>query len=71
LPRIATIPNGVDEMSDLMTQVSWMSENTAEHPTDFLGRIRKKGLDRLLNAFALTHLGKLAIGPDERNWFRG
>ena len=33
----------------------------------FLGRISwKKGLDRLLNAFALTHLGKLAIvGPDD------
>jgi glycosyltransferase involved in cell wall biosynthesis len=70
LPRITTIPNGVDEIerfgdSEVSADVK---EITAEHPMIlFLGRISwKKGLDRLLNAFALTHLGKLAIvGPDD------
>jgi glycosyltransferase involved in cell wall biosynthesis len=70
LPRIATIPNGVDEIQgyeehEVPTDVRKIS---VERPLVlFLGRISwKKGLDLLLHAFALTHRGKLAIvGPDD------
>jgi glycosyltransferase involved in cell wall biosynthesis len=70
LARITTIPIGVDEIERFRdSEVSAdVKEITAERPIIlFLGRISwKKGLDRLLNAFALTHLGKLAIvGPDD------
>src|SRR5262245_25755987 len=70
LARIATIPNGVDEIERFRdSEVSAdVKEITTKHPIIlFFGRISwKKGLDRLLNAFALTHLGKLAIvGPDD------
>jgi glycosyltransferase involved in cell wall biosynthesis len=70
LPRLATIPNGVDEIQRFRdSEVSAdVKEITTEHPIIlFLGRISwKKGLDRLLNAFALTDLGKLAIvGTDD------
>jgi glycosyltransferase involved in cell wall biosynthesis len=72
LPDIAIIPNGVDEIkafadSELSTDVR---EIAAEQPLVlFLGRVSwKKGLDRLLEAFALSPLGTLAIvGPDDEN----
>jgi glycosyltransferase involved in cell wall biosynthesis len=70
LPRIVTIPNGVDEIEHYATcEISMdVKEITAEQPVVlFLGRISWiKGLDRLLRAFTLTKLGKLAIvGPDD------
>jgi glycosyltransferase involved in cell wall biosynthesis len=70
LPRIETIPNGVEEpISYSLSQVSAdVQEITANQPMVlFLGRLSwKKGLDRLLNAFALTSLPRLAIvGPDD------
>jgi glycosyltransferase involved in cell wall biosynthesis len=72
LQRITTIPYGVDEIKRFTSgEVSTdVKEITAEQPFIlFLGRISwKKGLDRLLNAFALTQFGKLAIvGPDDEN----
>jgi glycosyltransferase involved in cell wall biosynthesis len=70
LPPITTVPNGVDDIEGFAPDevASEVKELTAERPFIlFFGRISwKKGLDRLLNAFALTHLGKLAIvGPDD------
>jgi glycosyltransferase involved in cell wall biosynthesis len=70
LPPITTIANGVDEIErvDRYEVSTDVSEITAQQPLIlFLGRITwKKGLDRLLNAFALMHHGKLAIvGPDD------
>jgi glycosyltransferase involved in cell wall biosynthesis len=70
LKRIATIPNGIDEVAqfDEKNISADVKEIAAEQPLVlFLGRISwKKGLDRLLNAFALSHRGKLAIvGPDD------
>jgi glycosyltransferase involved in cell wall biosynthesis len=70
IPPITTIANGVDEIknfgeNELSADVK---EIVAEKPiTLFLGRMSwKKGLNRLLRAFALTDLGKLAIvGPDD------
>jgi glycosyltransferase involved in cell wall biosynthesis len=72
LPPIRMVPNGVDEIkaftrSDLSMDVK---EFVPEKPfVLFLGRLSwKKGLDRLLQAFALTHSGYLAIvGPDDEN----
>jgi glycosyltransferase involved in cell wall biosynthesis len=70
LPPIATIPNGVDEIQGVdQHEVSDDVKRIAvEKPLVlFLGRISwKKGLDLLLNAFALMPRGKLAIvGPDD------
>jgi glycosyltransferase involved in cell wall biosynthesis len=72
LPQIRMIPNGVDEVvvaaSDKVSLD--VKEIAAEQPLIlFLGRISwKKGLDRLLNAFATTNRGTLAIvGTDDEN----
>jgi len=70
LRRIATIPNGIDEIEqfDEKNISADIKEIAAEQPLVlFLGRISwKKGLDRLLSAFAFTYHGKLAIvGPDD------
>jgi glycosyltransferase involved in cell wall biosynthesis len=72
LPPIRMIPNGMDEVVvSCNDKVSMdVKEIAAEQPLVlFLGRISwKKGLDRLLNAFALTVAGKLAVvGPDDEN----
>jgi glycosyltransferase involved in cell wall biosynthesis len=72
LPPITIVPNGVDEIkgftqSELSLDVK---DFVPEKPfVLFLGRLSwKKGLDRLLQAFALTRCGCLAIvGPDDEN----
>ena len=72
LPPITTIPNGIEEIgcfagSEVSTDVKQIA---AEQPLIlFFGRLSwKKGLDRLIQAFAHTHRGKLAIvGPDDEN----
>jgi glycosyltransferase involved in cell wall biosynthesis len=69
LPRLAVIPNGVDEPALSSGEVGTdVKEIAAEQPLVlFLGRLSwKKGLDRLLRAFACTKAGKLAIvGTDD------
>ena len=70
LPQVATISNGVEELEIAAeAEPSRDVKEIASHQplVLFLGRISwKKGLDRLLNAFALTSLGKLAIvGTDD------
>jgi glycosyltransferase involved in cell wall biosynthesis len=69
LPRLAVIPNGVDEPPPRDGQIATDVEAiAAEQPLAlFLGRLSwKKGLDRLLRAFACTSAGKLAIvGTDD------
>ena len=69
LPRLAVIPNGVDEPPPCDGQIATDVEAiAAEQPLVlFLGRLSwKKGLDRLLRAFACTSAGKLAIvGTDD------
>jgi glycosyltransferase involved in cell wall biosynthesis len=69
LPRLAVIPNGVDEPPPCDGQIATDVEAiAAEQPLVlFLGRLSwKKGLDRLLRAFACTKVGKLAIvGTDD------
>jgi glycosyltransferase involved in cell wall biosynthesis len=69
LPWLSVIPNGVEEPAsstgDIATDIE---EIAAEQPLVlFLGRLSwKKGLDRLLRAFAGTRQGKLAIvGVDD------
>jgi len=69
LPRLAVIPNGVDEPLRCGGEIGAdIEEMVAEQPLVlFLGRLSwKKGLDRLLRAFACTSAGKLAIvGTDD------
>ncbi|MGA3309586.1 MAG: glycosyltransferase [Xanthobacteraceae bacterium] len=70
LPPIAIIPNGVDEFGRAAVgEISADVKEIAEmRPYAlFLGRISwKKGLDRLLRAFARTSVGHLAIvGPND------
>jgi glycosyltransferase involved in cell wall biosynthesis len=69
LPQRAVIPNGVDEPSPCGCEIATDVERiAAEQPLIlFLGRLSwKKGLDRLLRAFASTKAGKLAIvGTDD------
>src|SRR5205823_2499475 len=69
LPRLAVISNGVDEPPPCDGQIATDVEAiAAEQPLVlFLGRLSwKKGLDRLLRAFAATTAGKLAIvGTDD------
>ncbi|MBI2716589.1 MAG: glycosyltransferase [Rhizobiales bacterium] len=71
LPRIAVIPNGVDEPVNLVgLPAADVQLITRQQPLVlFLGRLSwVKGLDRLLQAFALTRVGTLAIvGPDYEN----
>ena len=71
--ELVIIPNGIDEevvvcSSDNVSMD--VREIAEEQPLVlFLGRISwKKGLDRLLNAFAATDFGRLAVvGPDDEN----
>lgn len=72
LPRLAVIPNAVDEpLSPSGSIAADVETITAEQPLVlFLGRLSwKKGLDRLLQAFAHTPAGSLAIvGTDDENF---
>lgn len=70
LPQIAIIPNGVDKLVKTANEEISpdVKEITAARPYAlFLGRISwKKGLDRLLRAFARTNVGRLIVaGPDD------
>jgi glycosyltransferase involved in cell wall biosynthesis len=69
LSRVAIIPNGVDEPMPCGGAIALdVARIGAEQPLVlFLGRLSwKKGLDRLLRAFAGTREGKLAIvGTDD------
>jgi glycosyltransferase involved in cell wall biosynthesis len=69
LPRLAVIPNGIDEPLPLTGHISADVESiaAAQPLVLFLGRLSwKKGLDRLLRAFAHCHTGRLAIvGTDD------
>jgi glycosyltransferase involved in cell wall biosynthesis len=68
-PRLAVIPNGIDEpltpAGDISADVYAIAD--AQPLVLFLGRLSwKKGLDRLLHAFAHCRAGKLAIvGTDD------
>jgi glycosyltransferase involved in cell wall biosynthesis len=72
LPRLAIIPNAVDEPLPANGTVAPDVEAIArEQPLVlFLGRLSwKKGLDRLLHAFARTSVSTLAIvGTDDENF---
>jgi glycosyltransferase involved in cell wall biosynthesis len=72
LPFRAVIPNGVDEPAARHGKVAAeIREIASQQPLIlFFGRLSwKKGLDRLLRAFARTRLGKLAIvGTDDENF---
>lgn len=65
LPRIAMIPNGIDEIDQEVAGRVSDDINcliTAQPLILFLGRLsRVKALDRLLHAFAQTRVGTLAI----------
>jgi len=69
LPRLAVIPNAIDEPISANGNIaSDVEAITSEQPLVlFLGRLSwKKGLDRLLRAFAHTQSAILAVvGPDE------
>jgi glycosyltransferase involved in cell wall biosynthesis len=72
LPQLAVIPNAIDEpLSQNGEIASDVEAITSEQPLVlFLGRLTwKKGLDRLLHAFAGTQSGILAIvGTDDENF---
>jgi glycosyltransferase involved in cell wall biosynthesis len=72
LPRLVVIPNAIDEPLSANGKIaSDVEAITSEKPLVlFLGRLSwKKGLDRLLQAFALTQSGILAIvGTDDENF---
>jgi glycosyltransferase involved in cell wall biosynthesis len=69
LPRVSVIPNAIDEPISANGNIaSDVEAITSEQPLVlFLGRLTwKKGLDRLLHAFAQTQSGILAVvGTDE------
>ncbi|HVT30094.1 MAG TPA: glycosyltransferase [Lacipirellulaceae bacterium] len=69
LPRLAVLPNGIDEPATSVGEIATdVAAIVADQPLVlFLGRLSwKKGLDRLLSAFARTPTGNLAIvGPDD------
>jgi glycosyltransferase involved in cell wall biosynthesis len=69
LPRLAVIANGIDDPLPRAGEIAAdVQAIAAEQPLVlFLGRLSwKKGLDRLLSAFARTRATKLAIvGPDD------
>jgi len=69
LPRLVVIPNGVDDPTLCDGEIGRdVKRIAAEQPLVlFLGRLSwKKGLDRLLRAFAHARAGKLAIvGTDD------
>ena len=72
LPRLAVIPNAIDEPISANGNIaSDVEAITSEQPLVlFLGRLSwKKGLDRLLRAFAHTQSAILAVvGPDDENF---
>src|SRR5262249_47935835 len=72
LPRLAVIPNAVDEpLSQNGKIASDVEAIISEQPLVlFFGRLSwKKGLDRLLRAFTSTPTGVLAIvGTDDENF---
>ena len=72
LPRLAVIPNAIDEpLSQNGKIASDVEAITSQQPLVlFFGRLSwKKGLDRLLRAFALTPAGILAVvGTDDENF---
>jgi glycosyltransferase involved in cell wall biosynthesis len=72
LPRLVVIPNAIDEPLSANGKIASDVEAIAsEKPLVlFLGRLSwKKGLDRLLQAFAQTQSGILAIvGTDDENF---
>ena len=72
LPRLAVIPNAIDEPISADGNIASDIEAIAsEQPLVlFLGRLSwKKGLDRLLRAFAHTQSATLAVvGPDDEKF---
>jgi glycosyltransferase involved in cell wall biosynthesis len=72
LPRLVVIPNAIDEPSPQNGKIaSDVEAITSEQPLVlFLGRLSwKKGLDRLLHAFAHTQSGILAVvGTDDEKF---